>query len=277
MPELPEVESVARGLKYLEGQRLRELLVVDPRVWFESELAAADIAGRRLREVSRRGKYLLLRFEGASLLQHLRMTGKMLEAGSPALPDLAGGPKRFQFRCTFQFERSSVVFFDTRRFGTVTAVADEEAFFARKRIAPDPIESEAAARNLFLERLRATARPVKSALLDQTVAAGVGNIYADEALFLAGIDPRTLASRVKDPGRLWAEIVGVLRSSIEHGGSTINDYVNAAGEKGGYGANLRVYGREGEACPGCGKPLRRIVLGGRATHFCGACQKKSGR
>lgn len=274
MPELPEVESVVRGLKHLEGQRLRELLVVDARVWFESELAAAEIAGQRLREVSRRGKYLVLRFEGASLLQHLRMTGKMLEAGSPALPDLAGGPKRFQLRCTFRFERNSVVFFDTRRFGTVTAVADEEAFFARKGIAPDPIESEAAAREVFFTRLKASKRPVKASLLDQTVAAGIGNIYADEALFLAGIDPRTAASKVKDPGRLWAEIVAVLRSAIEHGGSTINDYVNAAGEKGGYGANLRVYGRAGEPCPTCGKPLKRIVLGGRSTHFCGACQAR---
>lgn len=276
MPELPEVESVARGLKHLEGQRLHRIELVDTRVWFESELGPEAFAERRIRQISRRGKYLILRFVSRrTILQHLRMTGKMLELDSPALPaGLLTGPKRLQGRCLFRFERSQLVFFDARRFGTLTAVANEEEYFARKGIAPDPIEGEALARKVFLARLKESNRPVKAALLDQTVAAGVGNIYADEALFAAGIDPRRAACLVKDPERLWREILRVLHASIQSGGTSVIDYLNASGEPGRYGASLRVYGRTGQACSSCQRPVRRIVLSGRSTHFCPSCQRR---
>lgn len=281
MPELPEVENVARGLKYLEGRILRKFEIFDSRVWFESELDPETLNGKKLLQVARRGKYLLLRFAGGiSVLQHLRMTGKMLESGSNAIPghirEQIGtrGPKALQIRCRFDFSGKTVVFYDTRRFGTLTAVASEEAYFTNKGIAPDPFEEDGRARTHFLTRIQAIGRPIKAALLDQSLIAGVGNIYADEALFLTGTDPRTPASRVKDPGALWRAIKEILSESMEVGGSSIVNYVGADGEPGKFGAQLKVYGRGGEECPACAKPIKRIQLGGRSTHFCGACQKK---
>jgi formamidopyrimidine-DNA glycosylase len=281
MPELPEVENVARGLKYLEGRTLKKFEIYDPRVWFESELEPESLEGKKLLQVSRRGKYLLLRLSGGiSVLQHLRMTGKMLEIGSPAIPEHirsqigTRGPKARQVRCRFDFGGKTVVFYDTRRFGTLTAVESEEAYFAAKGIAPDPFGQEEEARVHFLARIQSIGRPVKAALLDQSLIAGVGNIYADEALFQVGVDPRTAARRVKDAEALWAAIRSILAVSMEAGGSSIVDYLGADGEPGRFGDQLKVYGRGGEGCPHCERPIKRIQLGGRSTHFCASCQKK---
>jgi formamidopyrimidine-DNA glycosylase len=280
MPELPEVENVARGLKYLEGRKLKRLEIFDQKVWFESELGPEELSGKKLLEVSRRGKYLLLRFErGLTLLQHLRMTGKMLEQGSHALPEAireqigTRGPKARQVRCRFEFGSHNVVFYDTRRFGTLTAVSDEENFFSKKGIAPDPFGQEERAREHFLTRIQETAKPIKAALLDQSLVAGVGNIYADESLHRAGVSPRTPARRVKDPQRLWDLIREILAQSMEEGGTSVVDYLGADGEPGRFGDQLRVYGREGERCVSCGKRVKRIVMVGRSTHFCPHCQR----
>jgi formamidopyrimidine-DNA glycosylase len=279
MPELPEVETVARGLRRLEGRRLGALEIHDARVWFESEAAPEALAGLELKEVSRRGKYLLLRFEGGkTVVQHLRMTGKMLEAGSRLVPpEVSAGlgrrvGKGLQIRCAFRFDGAEVWFFDTRRFGTLTLVLDEERFFHAKRIAPDPIHDPGRAYAWFAERLARTAKPVKAALLDQSVVAGVGNIYADEALFAAGLHPRTPAARVRNPRALWGEILRILGESILQGGSTVRDYVSAEGAVGAFAAAHRVYDRAGEPCRACGAKIVRTVLGGRGTHYCPRCQ-----
>jgi formamidopyrimidine-DNA glycosylase len=279
MPELPEVETVARGLQYLAGRKLRALELFDLRVWFESEEAPETLEGLMLREVSRRGKYLLLRFErNLTLVQHLRMTGKMLEAGSIAVPGhirAAAGTrvgKGLQIRCRFQFQGFELWFYDTRRFGTLTLVADEEAYFLKKKVAPDPFHEPVRAREWFLDRLAKSGKPAKVALLDQQIVAGVGNIYADEALHRVGVHPLTPARKVLEPAKLWAAIVALLTRSIELGGSTIRDYVSATGEAGSFASEHLVYGRAGEPCGGCGATIRRIVLSGRATHFCAACQ-----
>ena len=281
MPELPEVETVARGLRHLAGRRLHTLELFDLTVWFESEGSPEALRGLALEEVSRRGKYLLLRFERKlTLVQHLRMTGKMLEAGNPAVPahiSAAAGTRQgkgLQIRCRFRFEDFELWFYDTRRFGTLTLVGDEEQFFRRKKIAPDPFHEPERARQWFLEHLAKTAKPVKGALLDQSVVAGVGNIYADEALHRVGMHPLTPAREVKDPSALWDATVKMLARSIELGGSTIRDYVGASGEAGSFAGEHLVYGREGELCGNCGSKVRRIVLGGRATHFCPACQRQ---
>lgn len=283
MPELPEVETVALGLRPLSGRRLGALEIIDSKVWFESELAPEALAGLVLREVSRRGKYLLLRFErGLTLVQHLRMTGKMLEAGHQGIPVsvAAAAPARsgkgLQIRCCFRFEGKEICFFDTRRFGTLTLVSDEEGFFSRKGIAPDPFHERERARIWFLARMRECGKPVKAALLDQGIVAGVGNIYADEALHGVGVHPRTLASQVPDPTALWNEVLRLLERSIRMGGTTILNYVNAEGKEGEFARLLRVYGREGEPCPGCAGPVARITLAGRSTHFCPRCQPPVG-
>lgn len=279
MPELPEVETVARGLRHLAGRRLGALEIYDLRVWFESEAGPEALAGRTLREIARRGKYILLRFDaGLTLVQHLRMTGKMLEAGSRIVPAGVSAEvtrragKGLQVRCSFRFEGAEVWFFDTRRFGTLTLTRDEERFFAGKRIAPDPVQEPARAYAWFRERLARAGKPVKAALLDQSVVAGVGNIYADEALFAARVHPLTKASRIPEPLVLWREILRILHESIEQGGSTIRDYVSAEGKAGTFAHSHRVYDRAGEPCRACGARIERIVVAGRSTHFCPHCQ-----
>jgi formamidopyrimidine-DNA glycosylase len=278
MPELPEVETVARGLAYLSGKKLRALEIYDARVWFESELDPEGLSGLKLETIARRGKYILLRFEkNLTLVQHLRMTGKMLEARSSAIPApvsdaLGAGGKGLQIRCRFLFSGHELWFFDTRRFGTLTLTRNEEEYFRRKKIAPDPFHEPEQAFAWFREKLSKTGKPVKSALLDQAIVAGVGNIYADEALHRAGIHPLTKANKISSPETLWQEIVKLLARSIELGGSTIRDYVSASGEAGTFASEHLVYGRAGEKCRTCGSPIQRIVLGGRATHFCAKCQ-----
>jgi formamidopyrimidine-DNA glycosylase len=281
MPELPEVETVVRGLKYLAGQKLGSIEIFDAKVWFESELKPNSFQNLRLAEVARRGKYLLFRFEsGVSLIGHLRMTGKFLAESSPMIPEhirTVIGQKKgkaLQARSRFRFERDSLIFLDTRRFGTLTAVRSEEIYFARKKIAPDPILDEARALSVFLESLKGKKKPIKALLLDQSAVAGVGNIYADEALHAVGIHPTKPAAKVKDPQVLWAAILRLLDQSIRAGGTTVYNYLNAEGKRGENAQNLLVYGREGEACRGCGKQIRKIQLAGRSTHFCASCQRK---
>lgn len=284
MPELPEVETVARGLRYLSGLRLKSFEIFDAKVWFESEDEPASLEGLRLREISRRGKYILLRFEqGFTLVQHLRMTGKMLEAGSELVPALVRegvitrSGKGLQVRCSFRFEGAEVWFFDTRRFGTLTLIQDEEKFFRTKKIAPDPIHEPQLAWDWFQENMARSKKPIKSALLDQSMAAGVGNIYADEALHAAGIHPLTPAGKVKNLTPLWKHILRLLDRSIKLGGSTVRDYVGAGGQEGSFAKKLLVYDRAGEKCRTCGSTIQRIVVGGRSTHFCPQCQKRMGK
>jgi formamidopyrimidine-DNA glycosylase len=280
MPELPEVENVARGLSYLEGRSLRRLEIFDKKVWFESSLPAEEFTDRRLQEVSRRGKYLIYRFPGLSLVQHLRMTGKMLEQDSAALPDRlraqigTTGPQALQLRCRFDFGAKQVIFYDTRRFGTLTAVPDEKSFFQAKGVAPDPLLQEPEAREHFIRRMRSSARPAKAALLDQSVVAGVGNIYADEALHRMGIHPARFADGIRNLDGLWQTIQELLLQSIEAGGTSVVDYLGADGQPGRFGERLLVYGREGEPCASCGQDLQRIQLAGRSTHFCRRCQRR---
>lgn len=279
MPELPEVETVSRGLRYLVGQRLTLLEVHDARVWFESEIKPSAFSGLLLESVARRGKYILFRFESATLVGHLRMTGKFLPEDSAAIPaEVRAGfgkkkGKGLQARARLRFERNGVVFFDTRRFGTLTAVRNEAKFFEKKKIAPDPILETAAAFEVFLQAMQRT-KPLKALLLDQAAVAGVGNIYADEAIHAVGAHPAQSAYKFRDAARLWDAIQRILATAIEAGGSSVNDYVNASGEKGRFSSQLLVYGREGEPCRNCGKAIRRIQLAGRSTHFCPACQKK---
>lgn len=280
MPELPEVENVVRGLSYLSGKRLRSLEIFDSRVWFESPLSSKKLTGIKLLEVARRGKYILLRFEkGFTLIQHLRMTGKMLESTNPGIPNhireaLGASGKGLQIRCRFIFEREEIWFYDTRRFGTLTLVNDEAAYFQKKSIAPDPFHDPLKAYEQFKNGLSKSKKPIKSALLDQSIVAGVGNIYADEALHLMRIHPQKMASQVTDIKKLWKEIISLLERSIESGGSTIRNYVNSSGEKGSFAQEHLVYGKTGSACPSCQTSISRIIVGGRATHFCRSCQPK---
>jgi len=260
VPELPEVETVVRSLApHLVGRRI-------VRAEFTSRFVtpgdrrklAGRVSGRRIRNVARRGKFILITLDEGMLVVHLGMTGQLRLDGDASehtygLIELDDGMLRYQ---------------DPRQFGRIE--------WNPKRIAklgPEPLEISL---EEFSRRMRARKSRVKPLLLNQQFLAGVGNIYADEALFAAGIHPLAIAPRLSAAraARLHQAIRDVLTLAIEHRGSSISDYVDAAGQRGNFQVLHQVYGREGEPCPNCGTPIRKIVAGGRGTHFCPRCQKR---
>ena len=275
MPELPEVETVRRDLARWEGAMLVQIRIQDQKVWFESDLKPEWFANRQLERIFRRGKYIAYDFGGGYLLQHLRMTGKMLPKGSAALPKKLRS--NLQIRAVFEFAgEDSIYFFDTRRFGTLTAVKDIEKYWQKKGIAPDPFEdSIEAARAHYYKKIVGRNRPIKNCILDQTILAGVGNIYADEALHRARIYPERLASTLgkNKLEELFEAMLAVFTEAIDKRGTTSSDYLDVHGNPGIFQKYLNVYRRAGEQCKSCGKSeVKRITLAGRGTHYCPWCQ-----
>lgn len=270
MPELPEVESVGRALaaelldRRLTGLRVRWGGAFEP----SARAARAALVGCRLAGLHRHGKYLIARFEGpdgqaAHLMIHLRMTGQFLSQ-----PDYA--PDR-HVHVTFDFDGRVVHFRDVRKFGRLTLVEHPTAPAALAHVGPDMLTVRTAD---WLARVRRRAAPFKSVLLDQGVAAGLGNIYADESLFLAGVHP---LARPRDTDEAALREVlrrakQVLRLAIDHGGTTFLDFRNFHGQPGNFRRKLRVYGRAGEPCRDCGTAIERMVIGGRSSCWCPRCQ-----
>jgi formamidopyrimidine-DNA glycosylase len=273
MPELPEVESVRRRLApVLEGRRLERVEILDARLTrpFDPEEVARELEGERVGAVDRRGKYLIVRFEsGRSLLVHLRMTGSLRNGVSGSLPD---DPYR---RAVVSLDDSSdVAYRDVRRFGTWLLLEPGELDpYLDARVGPEPLGPGFRARDLEARLARRTA-PVKVSILDQRTVAGVGNIYADEALWRARIHPlregRSLDS--KEVASLYKAIRAVLEFGIARQGATLRDYALPDGAEGGMQHEFKVYGRAGEPCDRCGTPIERIVVGGRGTWYCPQCQ-----
>jgi formamidopyrimidine-DNA glycosylase len=272
MPELPEVETIARGLDpVLRGRRVESVwgsgLPLHLNRPVDLRALRAVVTGRAIAGVRRRGKYLLIevRDEGEGVLVHLGMTGRLRvqPAGAPRAPHthvvfrLAGGDE--------------LRFADARRFGWVEAGAPLGAVAALAALGPDPLsELDAPALAAALATSRA---PIKSFLLDQRRVAGLGNIYVAEALFRAGIHPTTPARRlVARAPELLEAIRASLAGGIARRGTTLRDYVDADGQKGDNASALLVYGRAGEPCPRCGAVIRRRVDAGRSTFFCATCQ-----
>ena len=273
MPELPEVETIRRQLApHLEGRVLERLEVLDAR-WGEPaapEEMADAVAGRRIERVARRGKYLILELEDeVFLVMHLRMTGNLL---------LAEGPEDPRFtRVRFHLgDGERLVFADMRRFGTGLVLLGADAlddYFAA-RLGVEPLSEDFTA-----EALRAAARgrraPVKAFLLSQERIAGVGNIYADEALFRARIHPLRPVGTLKRPQieALREAVVESLEAGIDARGATIDDYRNPDGASGTFQDRFLAYGREGEPCVRCGAAIRKIRAAGRGTYLCPRCQR----
>jgi formamidopyrimidine-DNA glycosylase len=272
VPELPEVETIRRRLAPLvEGRVLERLTIEDPR-WC-APLAPQEVvdavAGRQVERLWRRGKYLVVTLAGeAHLLAHLRMTGTVLY--DPA-PDVPYGRVRFDLD-----DGHHLRFCDPRRFGTgELALGDEglEAFFA-PRLGVEPLSDA-----FTVEHLRTLAKdrraPVKAFLLDQTKIAGVGNIYADEALHRARIHPLRPAGRLQRPQleALRDAVVEVLHAGIDAGGSTIDDFRHPDGVQGAFQNSFQVHLRKGEPCLRCGREVVKFVAGGRGTYACESCQK----
>jgi formamidopyrimidine-DNA glycosylase len=279
LPELPEVETIRRGLApAVEGLTIAAAQVVDPR-W----VAPADPAdfesglhSRRLIELARRGKYFVVRLSGgAVLLMHLRMTGNLLlipEGEEPQASHLRG---RIWLQSARGHGRGSIAFDDPRRFGTAELLADETSLETRleARLGPEPFAADFNAAHLYAcTRKRKTA--IKALLLDQRTVAGIGNIYADEALFRAGISPRRRAARITkvESGRLTEAVCEALRAGIDAKGATIDDFRDAYGAAGTFQHQFLVHRREGLPCPLCASPIKKIRCAGRGTYYCPSCQ-----
>jgi formamidopyrimidine-DNA glycosylase len=264
MPELPEVETVTRSIAPLTGRRilsaefrcLRILRGGNP------DRMAARIQGRRIQNIKRYGKFILLSIEGGGyLMVHLGMTGRLLLGGAPGKHTHA----------ILTFDRGVLLYDDSRQFGCIEF---SEEFPARvARLGPEPLEIPF---DEFAARLKRHKTRIKSLLLNQTFLRGVGNIYADEALFRAGIHPMAIAARLRAdrPRRLYDAIVAVLTEAIAAGGSSISDYVDADGRKGFFQFSHRVYQRTGEPCVKCRTPIRRVLVSQRSSHYCPKCQKR---
>ena len=274
MPELPEVETVRTRLAPdLEGRTIAHARIDDARLVRpeQPEAIAAMLEGHRIERVERRGKYLLLRLDGGeSLAIHLRMTGNVLRRAAGAEPPRA-------LRAELELDDGSpVAYTDLRRFGTWELFRDPESLeeFLRQRLGPEPFSEEFTPAFLYGAVHRREA-PLKAVLLDQRVVAGLGNIYADEALWLAKIHPELPGSRLRRPDaeRLHAAIREVLAKGIELQGASIRDYRMPDGGHGSAQERFNAYGRTGLPCPRCGTPIRRLVVGQRGTHICPHCQR----
>ena len=273
MPELPEVESVRRQLApLLEGRRFERVEVSDPRLTRPADPAAVarSLEGERVATLGRRGKYLIVRFEsGRALLIHLRMTGSLRHARGGTLAD---DPHR---RAVVRLDDGSdVAYRDIRRFGTWALLerGEEETYLA-ERLGAEPLGRSFTAARLGA-RLENRRAPVKAAILDQRTLAGVGNIYADEALWYARVHPLREA-RSLDEGETAALHRGIRRAlerGIERQGSTLRDYRLPDGESGGMQHEFKVYGRDGEPCNRCGTPIEKTRVAGRGTWYCPQCQ-----
>jgi formamidopyrimidine-DNA glycosylase len=273
MPELPEVETIRRQLEpEITGRRILAATVLDER-WTRPEPPRGverAIAGRTIEAVERRGKYLLLRLEGdRTLAMHLRMTGNLV------LRDGSGNPPYLRAQLRLEGDRR-LVFTDVRRFGHAVVLRDEELdeYFAA-RLGVEPLSDSLTAEELC--RVAAGRRvPLKSFLLNQLGVAGIGNIYADEALHRAELHPLSPAGSMKpeDCERLRVGIVEALEAGLRSGGASIDDYRDARGETGSMQDEFLVHTREGKPCPRCGVEIRRIVVGGRSTYFCPSCQRR---
>jgi formamidopyrimidine-DNA glycosylase len=288
MPELPEVETIKNGLvKLLPGKTVKD-------VWYDWDKsfpnAPADVArflvGSQIEKVRRRAKVLIIELSGGwALIIHLKMTGQLVftgknqrfGAGHPG-KELVGELPAKSTRVILDFTDGSKLFFnDQRKFGWMRLMPALEIpeidFF--KKVGPEPLDASFTV-DLFIERLmRRKNSNIKAVILDQTVVAGVGNIYADESLWGAKIHPSTLVSDVPKAKlvALYNSLRDVLNLSIQKGGSTDKNYVDAEGKKGSYLSFANVFRKEGQPCPRCGTPIDKIRVAGRGTHICPNCQK----
>lgn len=284
MPELPEVETIRRGLAdMIIGKTVKRVTITSEKSFIGDPEALENV---KIISLSRRGKLLIIHTSGPYIAVHLRMTGQLIYVDAKARfggghpTDSLDGPLPDKHtRVTLEFTDDSHLFFnDQRKFGFVQ-VLDEQQLknlpFLQK-LGPEPLD-ENLTTNQFIDRFaRKSKSNIKAAILDQSTVAGVGNIYADESLFLAQIHPETLVSALKhaDFDRLLAGIRASMSSSLAAGGSTIENYRRADGSTGDYLDKFaNVYGRANQPCPSCGAPIQKIRVAGRGTYFCPTCQK----
>ncbi len=270
MPELPEVETTRRGIQpHIRGKTVTAVIVRQPRLrWPIPEELPQLLRRRKLRSIERRGKYLLLHFSNGCLLLHLGMSGSLR-----ILPTSRPAEKHDHFDLVFGAQ--CLRLHDPRRFGAVLwSDGPVEHHPLLKNLGPEPLSDSFQGKHLFrLSRNRRVA--VKQFIMDSKIVVGVGNIYANEALFLAGILPATSCGRIsaRRYEKLARAIREILTTAIQRGGTTLQDFVQADGKPGYFSQELQVYGREGKPCSRCGNAIRQKNLGQRSSYYCSHCQR----
>jgi len=284
VPELPEIEVLRRSLEpHLVGDRVVSAEVREPRLRERVRpRELASLAGLSIRALGRRSKYLLIHLEspgapGKTLVVHLGMSGRLTLAGPPEAAEPAEPHEHVVLHLA---SGRTLRFRDPRRFGLLRVVPTDrlarDPHFADLGVEPLATEPAGDLAGAALARAARSRRgPVKSFLMDASVVVGVGNIYATESLFRAGIHPRRSVARLSPArwNRLAEAVVAVLRQAISQGGTTLNDFADGEGRSGYFQVSLSAYGREGEPCLACGAPIRRIVQSGRSTYYCPSCQR----
>lgn len=270
MPELPEVETTLRGIApHLVGQKVTETVIRQPRLrWPITADLAELITGQRLLNAVRRGKYLLLDFGNGHALIHLGMSGSLRIVNTDE-------PPSFHDHFDLVFGKRALRYCDPRRFGCLLWVDGEpERHKLLADLGPEPLTDKFTANYLY-ERTRKRSQAIKQFIMDSKVVVGVGNIYANESLFMAGIKPirKTGSLTRKNCEDLVRDIKFVLQRSIDQGGTTLRDFVGGDGKPGYFKQQLLVYGRGGEPCTLCKKPLKEVRMSDRTTVYCVACQK----
>lgn len=266
MPELPEVETIKRELeKTILGKKIVEVRIYNPAVIRQPSPAQfkKELTGLSFKSILRKGKLLILELSDSRFLTiHLKMTGQLVYPGDPV-----------KSRVSFFFSDGNILAFnDQRLFAELKIVDDWKELKFIQELGPEPFEISA---EKFKSLLAAKKTKIKPLLLDQTFLSGIGNLYAAESLFRAGVHPARPAQSLteKEKELLFKEIKAVLTEAIRYGGSSVDNYVRVTGKPGGYVPYLKVYDREGKPCLKCKTPVKRISLGGRGTYFCARCQK----
>jgi len=271
MPELPEVETVRRGIEpFIQGRKIRKIIIRNKNLrWPVPASIRLKTKNRLIKLVDRRAKYILLKLENGTIIIHLGMSGvlKIVDARTPLLKhDHLDIVLNDDIRLRYN---------DPRRFGSVLWTAkDPLKHKLLKDLAPEPL-SPGFNSNYLSKKLKTRKAPIKNVLMDSKTVVGVGNIYASESLFLSKINPVLPANKLSQEQTklLVKNIKKVLRASIKAGGTTLKDFAQADGRPGYFAQKLLVYGKQAEPCPACKTPIKQIVLGQRATYYCAKCQK----
>ncbi|MBM7554994.1 DNA-formamidopyrimidine glycosylase [Thalassobacillus pellis] len=273
MPELPEVETVRQTLRQLVlGKQIEQVTVLWENIVklpVEKEAFTDMLLGQTIREIDRKGKFLIIHFDEISMVSHLRMEGKY-----GVYP--AGEPVKKHTHIIFRFnDGTELRYNDVRKFGTMHLFPKGQERVEKPliKLGPDPFDE--AFTNVYLyERLQRTSRSVKTALLDQHIVAGLGNIYVDETLFRAGIHPERQANNLTldEAASIRQAAIETLDEAVAQGGTTIRSYLNSQGQMGMFQQRLFVYGKENEPCRNCGSVIEKTRVGNRGTHFCRSCQ-----
>ena len=273
MPELPEVETVRRGLeKLILGKKISSVEIRYPKmIKTDLDQFQKEVPGQEIQSMGRRGKYLLFYLTDKVLISHLRMEGKYFYHPGQV-------PERKHAHVLIHFEDGgTLVYEDVRKFGTMELLAPDllEAYFISKNLGPEPTEQDFDL-EIFIGALKKSKKPIKSHLLDQTLVAGLGNIYVDEVLWRAKVHPASPSQSLKraEATAIHEQTIEVLGQAVEKGGSTIRTYTNAFGEDGTMQEFHQVYDKAGQACSRCGSIIEKIQLGGRGTYFCPKCPRR---